>query len=77
MTTELAFTPSIYAQVIERGIQHSQHESDLYLPVNTETMALIKDYRFRSNVTTFRSNIDGKLWYDVPFAYLPFWEAKK
>jgi hypothetical protein len=73
----LKFTPSIYAQVVEQEMQHSSHASDLYVPVNPQTMALVKDYRFRSNVTTFVSQIDRKLWYDIPFAYMPFWEAKQ
>jgi len=25
-------------------------------------------------VTRFTNNIDGKPWYDVPFAYMPFWD---
>jgi hypothetical protein len=57
-----------------KGLEHSNHSSDLYIPVNAETMGFIKDYEFRVNVTRFTSNIDGKPWYDVPFAYMPFWD---
>jgi len=70
-------TGRIYNQIVSAGIEHSHHESDLYVPVNEQTHAIVKAYRFASNVTTFVSNIDGKLWYDIPFAYLPYWEAKQ
>lgn len=66
----------IYNRVIALEIKHSHHESDLYIPVNEQTQPLIKEYEFASNVTTFKNNIDGKLWYDIPFAYLPYWDTK-
>lgn len=65
---------SLYEQCEQLGIETGHHESDLYIPVTEASMALIKAYKFRSNVTTFTSPIDNKRWYDVPFAYMPFWE---
>lgn len=70
-------TVQLYEQVKAAGIPFDHHETDLYLPVNEETKALIVAYRFRENVTTFTSQIDGKQWYDIPFAYLPAWERKE
>jgi hypothetical protein len=67
----------IYTQVVAANIPLANHESDLYIPVTDETRALIAAYRFKENVTTFINNLDGKLWYDVPFAFLPYWEAKQ
>jgi hypothetical protein len=67
---------NIYTQVVALGIEHSNHESDLYIPVNEQTRELVKNYKFASNVTTFKSNIDGKPWYDIPFAFTPYWDAK-
>lgn len=67
----------IYNQVIAAGIQYSVHESDLYIPVTEETRKMVAAYEFKSNVTMFKSNIDGKMWYDIPFANLPYWEAKQ
>lgn len=64
----------LYHIILARHIPHDHHESDLYIPVTEETRALIRQYQFRSNVTTFISNIEKTPWYDVPFAYLPFWE---
>jgi hypothetical protein len=67
----------IFEIVKSEGIDYSNHESDLYIPVTERTKELIKDYEFKTNVTTFVSNIDQKLWYDVPFAYLPYWHSKQ
>lgn len=57
------------------GIDH--HESDLYVPVTETTSALIKEYVFKMNVTTFINQKNGKPYYDIPFAYDPYWENKK
>ena len=64
---------TLYQQANEAGIEHDSHCSDLYLPVTNETKAMIAEYEFKDNVTTFRSEIDGTRWYDVPFAFDPFW----
>lgn len=68
---------SIWEQVETQGIEYGNHASDLYIPVNDQTRALVAAYEFKSNVTMFTSNVDGQLWYDIPFAYLPYWEAKQ
>ena len=52
------------------------HESDLYIKVNNKSKKLIDQYEFKQNVTTFKSNIDSSIWYDIPFAYKPFWNNK-
>jgi len=58
------------------GIQFDYHESDLYIPVCGATRELIKKYEHRQNVTVFRSEKDGKQWYDIPFAFMPYWETR-
>ncbi len=67
---------SIYEQMKQAGVQIDHHESDLYVPVNEITRPILETYKYRCNVTTFICNIDKKLWYDIPFAYTPFWERK-
>jgi hypothetical protein len=63
--------------LISHGIEISSHESDLYFPVNDVTREILNDYPTNNrNATTFTNNIDGKQWFDVPFAYLPFWHKK-
>jgi hypothetical protein len=63
----------IFEQVKELNIPYDSHATDLYVPVNDATRELIKGYEYRTNVTTFVSQIDKKLWFEIPFAYLPGW----
>ena len=66
---------SLYSELKEAGIQVDNHESDLYVKVSPESTTIIKKYKFRM-ITTFKSQIDNTLWYDIPFAYTPWWEKR-
>lgn len=66
----------LYEQLLKEGVPLDHHESDLYALKTPVSERLIRTYRFRSNVTTFRSQIDGKIWYDIPFAYTPAWTKR-
>lgn len=73
--------PSLYAEIVASGIQHDNHESDLYFPATEKSREILKRWPISSkNAETFRNqrppNV-GELWFDVPFAYLPYWEAKQ
>ena len=69
----------LFHQIVLHGVPFENHFSDLYIPVNETTKALIAAYKFRQNVTTFKRvgcplTTEGMgLWYDVPFAYAPYW----
>jgi hypothetical protein len=65
--------PSFYEAV--KHIKHDHHESDLYLLWTSESAELVKQYS--KNAKVFRSELDGELYFDVPFAYEPFWTAKQ
>ena len=67
---------SLYDRMKAAGVEIDHHESDLYVPVNQTTEAIIAQYRFKSNVTRFISQIDRKPWFDIPFAYQPYWDEK-
>lgn len=68
---------SLYTDLVAAGIEVSNHESDLYFPSSPESRAILFNYDLESkNATCFRSNIDGKTWIDVPFAFDPFWEKR-
>ena len=54
----------------------SHHESDLYLKKNEISEQLVKEKPYRAYVMIFVNQVDGKPWYDVPFAYDPFWDKK-
>lgn len=66
----------LYEQLRAAGIETDNHESDLCFPVTPESTAILKEqpeWR-RESVTTFHSQVDGRLWYDVPFGFTPFWD---
>ncbi len=67
---------SIYEDMKALGVEIDNHESDLYVPVTEETTAIVKAYEFKTNVTRFTNQIDHKPWYDIPFAYKPYWTAR-
>lgn len=64
----------IWDEVVARGIPYDTHESDLYIPVTPETRALVR--ASGRSFTAFFSSKDHKMWYDIPFAYLPWWEKR-
>lgn len=67
----------IYYELKEAGVPLDSHESDLYAKVTDISKGIIDKYQFKSNVKMFRNQIDGTLWYDIPFQYAPFWESKR
>jgi hypothetical protein len=65
---------SLYDEVIERKIPHSNHESDLYIPVTPITTALLEKYPIQKTISsTFIHTKEKTRWYDVSFAFLPYW----
>lgn len=69
---------TLYRDLVDAGADTDHHESDLYVVVTPETTAIIMRYRGdRDMPRTFKSNTDGKLNYDIPFGYEPFWEEKQ
>ena len=65
---------TLYAACVARNIPVQNHESDLYIPVTEETTKLVKE--FGLTPTTFVNQVEGGQWYDVPFAYMPWWEKR-
>jgi hypothetical protein len=68
--------PSLFSIIQSRNIPFASHCSDLYVPVTKETTKILKDHPMGINATTFTNQVEGGLWYDVPFAYDPFWGLK-
>lgn len=67
---------SLYDAVVRLGIEHDNHESDLYLPVNEQTQALLRHFKI-TTAKPFRHAVTGVLWYDVPFMFAPFWRKRQ
>jgi len=54
--------------------EHIDHYcTDLYLKVNSASSIIVSALDNRALLNTFRSNIDGALWYELPFCYIPGW----
>jgi hypothetical protein len=69
---------SLYGAVLEAGIPHDHHETDLYLPATRGARALLACFPLNDkNAEPFTSAVDGSPWLDVPFAYLPAWRARQ
>jgi len=66
-------TKTLMQAVIESGLPHDHHESDLYIKDSPEARALIEQYgHFREGGKKFRpftSQIDHERWLEVPFSY--------
>lgn len=67
---------TIHQEVLKAGIEVGSHYSDLYVKVTPVSTEIVNQYEYKKNVTTFVSQIDGTLWYDIPFAYDGFFESK-
>ncbi len=66
----------IYEDLKAAGVPLSSHESDLYAKKTPESEAIVAKYQFSQNVTIFNNQVEGGFWYDIPFAYTPWWEAR-
>jgi hypothetical protein len=68
---------TVYDDLKAAGCQTDHHESDLYVLVDDTARRLIgemvRDKRLAKLPAVFRGADDGKLWYDIPFHYQPFW----
>lgn len=83
----LATTKTLYEQLLDAGFSevddtlHS-HESDLYVKSTPESDAIVRgwldenDYSEGHSARKFRSEIDRTPWWDVAFAYDPYWRKR-
>jgi len=53
--------------------QRGNWTADLQCKVTNETETVIDRYKYRHLVTTFLSAIDHTLWFEIPFAFTPWW----
>jgi hypothetical protein len=68
---------TLYEELTNAGVEIDSHESDLYFPRTDETKAILDNHPAqKNNASTFRNNINGEVWFDVPFSYDPFWEKR-
>lgn len=71
---------TLFHDIRAAGIPHANHASDLYLPDSSEVRAILARYPLEeSNARRFTNQSpahEGERWIDVPFAFLPWWEAR-
>lgn len=69
---------SLYEEVKATGGYISNHEADLYIEVNDVNRAILAKYPIpHKNATQFRNEVTGKLCWDIPFEFDPYWDARK
>ncbi len=66
---------SLHQQLLAAGVEVDSHESDLYAMVTPESSRIVEESGHSS--TMFKSEKDGEMWYDLPFAFDPFWAKKQ
>lgn len=68
---------SIYTQLKAIGVPMGSHESDLYVKDTPEGREIVATHEFFKSITRFRDQIDNEIWFCIPFAYDPWWEARR
>lgn len=68
-------TCSLYGDLLAAGVETANHMSDLYFPDTEQTRAILARFPYSAGIAAkFRDNKTGQTWWDVPFAFLPWWE---
>lgn len=63
---------SLYTDLKSKGNKLDSHCSDLYVRATSKALAIIKAHGHC--FSRFIAQDDKQLWFDVPFAYDPYWE---
>jgi hypothetical protein len=67
----------IYHALKNIGAEIDNHYSDLHVKADPKVVAVLSEYKMAKKTKVFRSRIDGSLWYEIPFAFLPWWEKQE
>lgn len=68
---------SLYRELKAAGCEVDSHYSDLYVKSTSEAWRILKaNVSSHARVSTFKNNIDGQVWIDVPFAFEPYWDRQ-
>lgn len=65
---------SLYTDLVALGAEVDNHYSDLYVKATKQVLETLVKHGCR--FTAFRSVVDGAQWFDIPFAFDPYWEGK-
>ena len=64
----------LYDELKSTGVAMDNHESDLYVKGDPGIEEIIQKHGNR--LWPFSNQIDGNLWFEIPFGYRPFWDKK-
>jgi hypothetical protein len=68
---------TLYQELKAAGVPLDSHESDLYFKHTREAIDILRRYPVECKASkSFRSELDGDSWVEVPFAFSPFWEDR-
>ena len=65
---------NLYDDLKAAGVPLDSHESDLYVKATPDARRILAAHGAR--FTGFISQVDKKLWFDVPVMYEPFWARR-
>jgi hypothetical protein len=67
----------LYGDLVAAGVPMDHHESDLYFEDTATSRAILARWLFQARLATrFEDRLTGSTWWDVPFAFLPWWEDR-
>lgn len=68
---------SLYSELRDAGVPIDNWHSDLQFLDTEKAREILEHFPIeKSNARRFVSNLDSKLWVEVPFAYVPWWEMR-
>ena len=71
----------LYDELRAAGVRIDHHESDLYCPATETSREIIARYPKHAMTTSLFIDQSGqkgeRVWFDIPFAYAPWWRARK
>lgn len=66
---------NVHQVIKERGIAYDGINSDLLVPVNEETVALLREYASRDNITVVPGRDGVGQWFRIPLANDDFFKG--
>ena len=71
---------TLYQELKNAGCEMDSHCSDLYVKDTDCALEIIRIYESKNAQTVsrkyFRSEVDGKLWIDLPFQFDLYWKKR-
>jgi len=70
-------TATLYGDLLAAGVPMDNHESDLHFADTADSRAILARFPESAKIARrFPNQLGGGTWWDVPFAFLPWWERR-